>query len=217
MATHSEDPIPTRRSLLEKLKNWEDGESWQQFVNTYWKLIYGMAIKAGLSQAEAQDVVQETVLSVAKKIGEFRTDPNYGSFKGWLSLITRRRIADQFRRRPEAFKQARRRSSSETTRTPTEERVADPASLNWEGVWEDQWKENLMDVAIERVKQQSSPKDYLLFHQQVVKEWPVARVAKTYRVSRAAAYMAKYRISKLIKDEVRKLERLEPGEPGANA
>jgi len=210
MATRSEEPIPTRRSLLERLKNWEDGESWQQFVGTYWKLIYGMAVKAGLTEAEAQDVVQETVLCVAKKIGDYRTDPNYGSFKGWLSQITRRRIADQFRKRPEALNQARRRPS-ETARTPTEARVADPASLNWEAVWEDQWKENLMDVAIERVKQQSSPKDYLLFHQQVVKEWPVARVAKTYHVSRAAAYMAKYRISKLIKNEVRKLERREPG------
>jgi len=210
MATDREELIPTRWTLLEKLKNWEDGESWQEFVSTYWKLIYGMAIKSGLSDAEAQDAVQETVLSVAKKIGEYRTDPSYGSFKGWLSLITRRRIADQFRKRPEGLRQSR-KASSETTRTPTEERVADPASLNWEEVWDDQWKQNLMDVAIERVKQQSSPKDYLLFHQQVVKEWPVAKVAQKYHVSRAAAYMAKYRISKLIKDEVRKLERLGPG------
>jgi len=60
-----EELIPTRRSLLSRLKDWDDQESWKDFFDTYWKLVYGVAIKAGLSDQEAQDVVQETVLSVA--------------------------------------------------------------------------------------------------------------------------------------------------------
>ncbi len=60
--------IPTRQSLLSRLKDWDDRESWKDFFNTYWKLIYGVAIKSGLSDAEAQDVVQEAVISVAKKM-----------------------------------------------------------------------------------------------------------------------------------------------------
>ena len=52
-----EDLIPTRRSLLNRLKNWEDNESWRSFFDTYWKLIYGFATRRGLSHDEAQDVV----------------------------------------------------------------------------------------------------------------------------------------------------------------
>ncbi|HOW68925.1 MAG TPA: sigma-70 family RNA polymerase sigma factor, partial [Verrucomicrobiota bacterium] len=93
-----EDLIPTRWSLLTRLKNWEDHDSWHVFFNTYWRLIYCVARKAGLSDSAAQDVVQETLLTVARKLPEFKTNPEAGSFKGWLMQITRRRIIDQWRK-----------------------------------------------------------------------------------------------------------------------
>jgi len=91
--------IPTRRSLLTRLKNWDDQEGWREFFDTYWNLIYGVAIKAGLGDAEAQDVVQETVIAVAKKMQDFHYDPSIGTFKSWLLHTTRWKIADQFRKR----------------------------------------------------------------------------------------------------------------------
>jgi hypothetical protein len=44
--------IPTRQSLLSRLKDWNDKESWEAFFDTYWKLIYNAAIKAGLTDAD---------------------------------------------------------------------------------------------------------------------------------------------------------------------
>src|SRR5437867_4172407 len=99
--------IPTRWSLLNRLKDLEDQQSWQQFFDTYWKLIYSVARRAGLSHAEAQDVVQETVISVAKSISGFKCDPAAGSFKSWLLNLTRWRILNQFKKRmPENLGQA---------------------------------------------------------------------------------------------------------------
>src|SRR5947207_5593760 len=89
----------TRRSLVDRLVNWDDQKRWQEFFDTYWKLIYSAARKAGLTDAEAQEVVQETVITVAKKIDKLKYDPAIGSFKGWLLQITRWRIVDQFRKR----------------------------------------------------------------------------------------------------------------------
>ena len=77
---------PTRASLLSRLKDRDDHVGWQEFFDTYWKLIYGVALKAGLNDSEAQDVVQETVIYVAKKLPDFRYDPEKGSFKSVLSL-----------------------------------------------------------------------------------------------------------------------------------
>src|SRR5437868_7307561 len=91
--------IATRRSLVDRLANWDDQRRWQEFFDTYWKLIYSAARKSGLADAEAQEVVQETVITVAKNVGRLDYDPAVGSFKGWLLQITRRRIADQFRKR----------------------------------------------------------------------------------------------------------------------
>src|SRR6266508_412338 len=93
------DSIPTRHSLLNRLKDWRDDVSWREFFDTYWELLYNVARKAGLTDTEAQEVVQETVIGVAKKIGGFETDARRGSFKAWLLHQTRWRIADQFRKR----------------------------------------------------------------------------------------------------------------------
>ena len=87
MAQNLFDPIPTRHSLLNRLKDWRDQTSWQDFFDTYWRLIYNVAAKAGLTDTEAEEVVQETVITVAKKISEFKADPARGSFSAWL--ITR--------------------------------------------------------------------------------------------------------------------------------
>src|SRR5437867_8951662 len=91
--------IPTRRSLLSRLRNWEDHASWQQFFDTYWKLIYTVALKSGLSDTEAEEVVQETVISIARKMPSYQYDPTNCSFKGWLKHVTRLRILDQYRKR----------------------------------------------------------------------------------------------------------------------
>src|ERR1700687_5464913 len=83
--------IPTRKTLLSRLKDAGDDASWRVLFDTYWKLIYGTAVKAGLGDAEAQDVVQETVIAVARNMGEFNYNPGRCSFKSWLLQVTRAR------------------------------------------------------------------------------------------------------------------------------
>ena len=58
--------VQTRRSLISRLRNLDDRDSWQDFFDTYWKLIYSVARKAGLTEQEAEDVVQETTAAVSK-------------------------------------------------------------------------------------------------------------------------------------------------------
>jgi RNA polymerase sigma-70 factor (ECF subfamily) len=155
----AEDPNATRSSLVNRLRNWDDQGSWQDFFDSYWKLIYAVAVKAGLTDAEAQDVVQETVVAVAKQMREGGYDRTKSSFKNWLCLITRRRIVDHFRRRSNV-KRKPLASADDTSRTDTAARVPDSASLELDAVWDEEWRKNLVDAAIERVKQQVAPKQF---------------------------------------------------------
>ena len=82
----------TRRSLVDGLKNPDDSERWKQFYQAYGPLIREMSKKAGLSHTEAEDVVQETIISVAKHMPTFNYDPAEGSFKAWLFKLARWRI-----------------------------------------------------------------------------------------------------------------------------
>jgi RNA polymerase sigma-70 factor (ECF subfamily) len=128
----------TRWSLISRLKNLEDQEGWQDFFDTYWKLIFTVALKAGLTHIEAQDVVQETLISVSKSIQEFTADPKAGSFKSWLLKLTSWRIVDQVRKRnPETVE--RNLPATSTEETPLEERVPDPAGIELEKIWAEEW------------------------------------------------------------------------------
>ncbi|MBI4663876.1 MAG: sigma-70 family RNA polymerase sigma factor [Verrucomicrobia bacterium] len=204
--------LPTRRTLLSRLRDWRDEESWREFFNTYWKLIYGVAIKSGLHDAEAQEVVQETVIAVAKKMPDFRYDPAIGSFKNWLLTITRRRINDQFRKRQPERQVAvttglASGESTDSSETSTLNRIAEPASLDLEAVWEQDWERNLIDVALEKIKRRVHPKQFQMFDLHVIKEWPGQKVAATLHTSLARVYYAKYKLTRLLRREIRNLER----------
>jgi RNA polymerase sigma factor (sigma-70 family) len=215
----AQDSQATRWSLLARLKNWEDQQSWREFFDTYWRLIYSVAMKAGLTDAEAQDVVQDTVLSVAKKIKEFKCDPAAGSFKAWLLRLTRWRILNQLKKRlPSQTGQtghpARKsgrgetpapRSDEDETRTATIERVADPASLNIDVVWDGEWERNLTEAAKEQVQQRVSAAQFQMFELYVVQGWPVREVARLLGVSAGQVYLAKHRVGRLLKREVKRL------------
>ena len=192
---------------MKRLGNWKDHGSWQDFFDTYWKLIYAVAIKAGLSDAEAQDVVQETVVAVAKQMREGGYDRTKSSFKNWLCLITRRRIIDHFRKRT-SLKNRSRPATDDTSRTDTVARVPDPASLDLDSVWDEEWRKNLVDAAVERVKQKVAAKQFQIFDLSVLKDLPVREVTKLLKVNTAQVYLARHRISALVKQEVARLETL---------
>ena len=168
--------IPTRQSLLSRLKDWEDAESWNLFFKTYWKLIYHAAIKAGLSDEESKDVVQETILSISRSMPGFCYDAAKGSFKNWLMRLTAWRIADQFRKRDRSLARSCREERCPAD-TPTIERIPDPLGSGLDTVWAQEWETNLLEAAIDRVKHKVDPKQFQVFHLYVVKQWPASKIA----------------------------------------
>jgi RNA polymerase sigma-70 factor (ECF subfamily) len=200
--------LPTRHSLIERLRDLGDQPSWREFFDTYWKLIYGAAVRAGLNDQEAEDVVQETVIGVARKMESFRYDPSVCSFKGWLMHVTRCRIADQFRRRrPQNVPLAAARADTTADSTLN---LRDPAAEVLEGIWNEEWQKNLVAVALERVRRRANPEHYQIFHLQAVKGMPVRDVAKLTGASLAKVYVTYHRIARLVKAEVRRLESIQP-------
>lgn len=194
--------IPTRASLLHRLKNWQDDSSWRDFFNIYWKLIYGVGRKAGLSDAEAQDVVQETLISVAKHMPTFRYDPSIGSFKAWLLNMTRWRIIGQLRKRQPT---ANRAGSGSTRRTDLVEEMPDPNAFDLDQMWEAEWENNLLQAALQNLKPQLDPQKIQIFDFYVTKEWPPAKVAERFGVSLDQVYQIKHRMTEALRTEVERL------------
>ena len=196
--------IPTRDTLLSRLKDMDDDQSWRRFFDTYWKFIYSVATKAGLSESEAQEVVQNTVISVARNIGTFRYQPEVCSFKTWLMRVTRSRISNQFRKRKSNFET---QPVDHAEGMAWLENVPDEGSQSPDAIWEQEWEKNLIDAAIERAKRRIKAEQFQLFDFNVLRDWPVAKVAETFGVSAARVYLAKHRVSQIIRAEARLIER----------
>jgi len=196
----------TRKSLIAKLDNWEDQRTWDDFYKTYWKLIYAVGLKARLRSDEAFDVVQETILSIAKQSKKNMYDPDKGSFKSWLMNMTRWRINDQFRKRKKDTAMNTGDWSEEGRATALIERVEDPQSGTLERLWDVEWKKNLADAALARVKAQVSPKQYQIFDCYVIREWDAGKVQDHLGVSMSQVYLAKHRVGKILKKELARLE-----------
>ena len=197
--------IPTRATLLQRLKNWQDQSSWQDFFDTYWKLIYNVARKGGLSEVEAQDVVQETMVSVAKHMPGFKYDPAVGSFKAWLLNMTRWRITDQLRKRGPLAESHSWSDDTDTSTRPVD-RAIDPASEDLNALWDAEWEKNLLNAAMAKVKRRIDPQKFQIFDLYVNKEWPPAKVAKAFGISVGQVYLAKHRVTEMIREEVKRLE-----------
>lgn len=195
----------TRKSLIARLDNWEDQRTWDEFYQTYWRLIYSVAIKAGLRADEAFDCVQETILSIAKQSKRKLYDPEQGSFKTWLMNMTRWRINDQFRKRKKDTAMAGGEWDSDR-KTAVIDRVEDPNGDMLSRLWDVEWKKNVADAALARVKAQVSPKQYQIFHYYVIKQWDAKKVQDHLNVSMAQVYLAKHRVGSVLKRELAKLE-----------
>ena len=214
MAGDEHSSIQTRPSLLNRLKTGDDTGSWQEFYRVYGKLVRDFAIQAGLTDTEADDVVQETAIAVSRHLPEFRYDPKVCRFKTWLLNQTSWRIKDQLKRRKVG--QASRLSgagetpalhSDDTPRTATVERVPDPAAINLDALFDAEWRKNLLGAALERVQTKFSLKQFQIFDLNVFKDWPAADVARSLGVSLANVYVTKHRVAAALKKEMKRLER----------
>ena len=195
----------TRKSLIARLDNWEDQKTWDEFYQTYWRLIYAVAVKAGLRAEEAHDCVQETILSIAKQSKKKLYDPEQGSFKTWLMNMTRWRINDQFRKRKKDTAMAGGEWDSDR-KTAVIDRFEDPRGDLLERLWDVEWKKNIADAALSRVKSQVSPKQYQIFDYYVIRQWDAKRVQDHLNVSMAQVYLAKHRVGAVLKKELARLE-----------
>lgn len=200
MPESDDDLIPTRASLLARIKNLEDQASWQDFFDTYSKLIYAVALKRGSTRTEAQDVVQETMCAAMKHMPNFNYDRTVGTFKAWLLNMVKWRIADQFRKRAPV-----KNLSSDAMDTPD---VLDstPDRHDFDEMWEQQWEQALFDAAVVKTRRKVDPQKFQIFDLLVKQRLSPAEIAKNFHMPVANVYLVKHRITEEIKAEVERLK-----------
>ncbi len=195
--------LPTRSSLIGRLKEWNDSASWDEFFNSYSRSILSLGLKRGLTRSEAEEVIQETMLAVARQMPEFTYDRTLGSFKGWLFTITRRAIGKQLAKRLSGIQAG---VATIGDANDALEAYADPTP-GLEQQWDEEWRLSLLQIAVDRVRRKAKPKQFQMFDLYVTQQLPMNHVTGMLNVNSAQVYMAKLRISQMIRHELSALEK----------
>ncbi|MEM9940847.1 MAG: sigma-70 family RNA polymerase sigma factor [Planctomycetota bacterium] len=190
--------LPTRHSLLVRIKDNSDTEAWVQFVDLYGPLLFRFAKKKGLQEADAADVMQEALQRVSQSISKFDYDPNLGRFRSWLYLIASQCISKQWKQQT---KQPIGSGDSVMARMIEQTPVMDD-----EAVWENEYRQYLLNWAIEQIQDQFSKSTWSAFTLTALEHRPADEVADKLNISVGAVYIAKSRVTKRLKEKVASID-----------
>jgi RNA polymerase sigma-70 factor (ECF subfamily) len=73
-------------SLLARMRQPANQDAWRRFVRIYTPLLHYWAQRTGLPLQDADDLVQEVFLVLAREMPRFDYDPQR-SFRGWLRTV----------------------------------------------------------------------------------------------------------------------------------
>lgn len=191
----------TRQTLLEKIRDKHDDESWEDFVYYYRQYIYVVVRSMNLYHHDAEEIVQLVLLKVWEKLPDFQYDREKGRFRGWLCRVTGNITKNYLRSRKsqinrvEKFKQQEEIHYLNSVSLPE---IEDIASREWENyIANIAWK-NIENNFKDHVKE-----CFLLMSDDV----PVADIAVKLGISESSVYVYKKRVLDRLFAEINRLER----------
>jgi RNA polymerase sigma-70 factor (ECF subfamily) len=194
------DPPLTRVTLLARLRDGSDGDAWRQFFDLYGPVVYRFARNRGLQDADAADLMQDVLRSVARNAPKMEYDPKRGTFRGWLYTVTRNKIYNFLngqRHRPRAAGDSDAHERLEST--PAREEDGPDAD------WEREYQRRLTDRAMDLVKSEFQPATWQAFWGTAVEGKSAGDVGSGLKMSPGAVYVAKSRVLARLRDEVRRM------------
>ena len=183
--------IPTRATLLLRMRDPEDDAAWQEFARLYTPLILQYCRRRGLQDADAQDVTQDVMRSVSKAINNFEYDQNRGLFRQWLYTVIRSKLNTFFTRNA--------RKPVPSGDTVVQDLLDKSEAGAVDEIWEQEYRRHLIRAALEKIRPDIETRTFDAFWKTTIEEQDVSEVAKALDLSPAAIYTAKYRIVQRLK------------------
>ena len=178
----------TPASLLERLRQPDQADAWERFVQLYTPLLYYWTRRQGLQQADAADLVQEVFLILAQKMPHFQYDPGQ-SFRNWLRTITLNKLRERYRK-PQPVQAAE------------EALVGLADDHDAERPWEAEYQQQLVRRALEMLQGEFQPTTWQAFWQHGWLGRPAPEVAVELWLTARAVRAARLRVVCRLRQEL---------------
>jgi RNA polymerase sigma factor (sigma-70 family) len=185
----------TSLSLLDRLRAPGDPESWRRLVDLYTPLMHRWLRPGNLQPSDADDVVQEVLAAVVRKVPEFRHDGRVGSFRAWLRTITVFRLRDYWRAR---YAGGPPPDPDDLGRMLTE--LEDPNG-GLSRVWDEEHDRYVLERLMEAIEPKFKPVTWAAFRGHVIEGRSVDAVAAELGVTPNVVFIAKSRVLQRLRDE----------------
>ncbi len=195
-----DDGPQTRASLLVRIRDGHDKDAWRQFVRLYAPVVYGFVRKRGLQDADAADLMQEVLRSVASAAGRLDYDPRRGTFRGWLYTVTRNKLYN--------FLNGRRNQARGSGDSGAQERLEEqPAPEQSQAdLWDREYERRLFTWAAEQVRGEFQPATWQAFWQTAVEGKSAKEAGEALGLSPGAVYVAKSRVLARLREQVQQVQ-----------
>jgi RNA polymerase sigma-70 factor (ECF subfamily) len=184
----------TDLSLLERAKGGVE-RAWDRLVALYQPLVYHWLHRQGLPHHAAEELTQEVLLVVLKKLGDFTHPGGPGAFRGWLRAITANRARAYWK----AGKYRPAAAGGSDFRAAVEQ-LADPHS-ELSRRWEREHDEHVLRRLLEWLEEEFEQRTLQAFRRQVLDGVAADAVAAELGMSVGAAYVAKSRVLARLRKE----------------
>ena len=192
----------TRNSLLVQVKDPLNREAWEQFAQIYRPVIYRLARQRGLQDADAQDLSQQVLMSVAAAIGRWENSDETIRFRHWLRRVVKNAILNALSRKPHDLAVG----GSSVRELLEEHPDADPET---EQQIELEYRREIYLRAAEIVQTDVASETWKAFEMTVIQSSPIQDVATQLNKSIGTIYAARSRIMRRLRDEAERLENTE--------
>lgn len=194
-----EEPSNTSPTLIREAKA-ENADAWRELVELYSRRIYRWCRRAGLQSADAGNVVQEVLRSVARKLPDFRHDRASDSFRGWLRRITANKINDHFR--SEGKQPAKPRGGTDAHRQLLHHASSSPYEPTWATSRGTLRNRQLTSEKLEQVRGQFSERDWKMFWRVVVDGQSAVEVGEEFGVTANTVRIVKMRLLRRLRERL---------------
>lgn len=188
----------TRASLIAQVRSSEDREAWDQFVFIYRPVLYRIARRRGLQDADAQDVVQTILMRVAASIHRWEPTSPETRFRHWLRRVARNAMISALTRQPKDVAAG----GSEVFEMLAEQ-PEDLAGLEQELAIETMREQYLRAAAM--VKANVDSETWQAFELTVVRGQSCEDAATTLKKSIGAVYVARGRVMRRLREHVQSI------------
>lgn len=182
----------TSHSLLAQVVAGPNSLAWQRWHALYEPLIRGWLRKHQMVAADRDDVVQEVLTVVVRRLPEFHHNGRVGAFRLWLKTITINCLRDHWKRQQNHPQQS-------SALSALDDWADDRGSLSQ--LWDLEHDRHLVQKLLGLLQAEFTPETWNAFQLLVIAGRPAAAVAQELQISVNAVYIAKSRILTRLRTE----------------